>query len=101
MAMALDWNVGRTMKKDKTEAGEDSSSIHIIISSKIFRSGKCCCCNIVVAAVGPVIISHVVLVLMLRWVSLSRHYEIHNDTMFRVAMLVLNLSYMLVVDSLA
>jgi len=59
-------------------------------------------CNIVVAAVGPVtvIISHVVLVLMLRWVSLSRHYEIHNDTMFRVAMLVL-LSYMLVVDSLA
>ena len=60
-------------------------------------------CNIVIAAVGPVtvIISHVVLVLMLRWVSLSRHYEIHNDTMFRVAMLVLNLSYMLVVDSLA
>jgi len=59
-------------------------------------------CNVVVAAVGPVtvIISHVVLVLMLRWVSLSRHYEIHNDTMFRVAMLVL-LSYMLVVDSLA
>jgi hypothetical protein len=54
-------------------------------------------CNIVVAAVGPVtvIISHVVLVLMLRWVSLSRHYGIHNDTMFRVAMLVLNLSYML------
>ena len=102
MAMALDWNVGHTMKKDKTEAGEDSSSINIIISSKIFRSGKCCCCNIVVAAVGPVIISHVVLVLMLRWVSLSRHYGIHNDTMFRVvAMLVLNLSYMLVVDSLA
>ena len=58
-------------------------------------------CNVVVAAVGPVtvIISHVVLVLMLRWVSLSRHYEIHNDTMFRVAMLVLNLSYILVVDS--
>ena len=41
-------------------------------------------CNIVIAAVGPVtvIISHVVLVLMLRWVSLSRHFEIHNDTMF-------------------
>jgi hypothetical protein len=58
-------------------------------------------CNIVVAAVGPVIISHVVLVLMLRWVSLSRHYEINNDTMFRVSMMVLNLSYMLVVDSLA
>ena len=60
-------------------------------------------CNIVVAAVGPVtvIISHVVLVLMLRWVSLSRHYEIHDDTMFRVAMLVLSLSYILVVDSLA
>ena len=59
-------------------------------------------CNVVVAAVGPVtvIISHVVLVLMLRWVSFSRHYEIHNDTMFRVAMLVI-LSYMLVVDSLA
>jgi len=37
MAMALvDWNVGHTMKKDKTEAGEDSSSINIISSSKIF-----------------------------------------------------------------
>ena len=58
-------------------------------------------CTIVVAAVGPVNISHVVLVRMLRWVSLSRHYEIHDDTMFRVAMLVLRLSYIFVVDSLA
>ena len=46
MAMALDWNVGHTMKKDKTEAEEDSSSINIIISSMIFRSGNCCCCVI-------------------------------------------------------
>jgi len=44
--MALDWNVGHTMKKDKTETGEDSSSINIISSSKIFRSGNCCCCVI-------------------------------------------------------
>ena len=79
------------MKKDKTKAGEDSSSINVISSSKIFRSGNCCCC----------VLLHVVLVLMLRWVSLSRHYEIHDDTMFRVAMLVLSLSYILVVDSLA
>jgi hypothetical protein len=41
MAMALDWNVGHTMKKDKTEAGEDSSSINIISRCKIVRSGKC------------------------------------------------------------
>jgi hypothetical protein len=36
------------MKKDKTEAGEDSSSINIISSSKIvrIRSGNCCCCVI-------------------------------------------------------
>ena len=31
----------------------------------------------------------------------ARHYEINNDTMFRIAMLVLSLSYILVVDNLA
>ena len=58
--LARNVGVGHTMKKDKTGAGEDSSSINIT-SSKIvrIRSGNCCCCvlcNIVAAAaVEPVI----------------------------------------------